>query len=158
MSESNGTGGGSHVGHMRAWLEKMQAGDIPPAPIAKLLGMQLIRVDEGLAVAQMQSDPAQHANPMGTLHGGVICDLSDMAMGVAVGSTLGEGESFTTLELKANFFKPVWNARITATARIVKRTRSTAFIECDVIDEKSSLIARVSSTCMILRGEMARGR
>lgn len=143
---------------MKAWLEKVKAGEVPPAPIASLLGMHLVRVEEGTAVAEMQSDPTRHANPMGTLHGGVICDLSDMAMGVAMGSTLGEGESFTTLELKANFFKPVWNSRITATARIVKRTRSTAYIECDVVDEKDSLVARVSSTCMVLRGEMAQGR
>jgi uncharacterized protein (TIGR00369 family) len=75
-----------------------------------------------------------------------------------MGSTLGEDESFTTLELKANYFKPVWDARLTATARLVKRTRTIAFIECDVVDEKESLVARVSSTCMVLRGEMASGR
>jgi uncharacterized protein (TIGR00369 family) len=50
----------------------------------------------------------QHANPMGTLHGGILCDLADAAMGIAYASTLEEGESFTTLELKINFFKPIW--------------------------------------------------
>ncbi|MFQ5771237.1 MAG: PaaI family thioesterase, partial [bacterium] len=50
----------------------------------------------------------QHANPMGTLHGGVLCDIADAAMGMAYASTLEQGESFTTLELKINFLKPVW--------------------------------------------------
>jgi uncharacterized protein (TIGR00369 family) len=123
-----------------------------------LLGIRLVRVEQGAAVAELQADPKRHANPMGTLHGGILCDLADLAMGVAMASTLGEDESFTTLELKANYFKPVWDARLTATSRIVKRTRTIAFIECDVVDEKESLVARVSSTCMVLRGEMASGR
>ncbi|NJL28304.1 MAG: PaaI family thioesterase, partial [Thermoanaerobaculia bacterium] len=109
------------------------------------------------AVFELDAGP-QHANPMGTLHGGVLCDVGDAAMGTAIGSTLVEGESFTTLELKANFFKPVWQARLTATARIVKKTRTIAMIECDVSDEGGSLVARMSSTCMILRGEQAHGR
>jgi uncharacterized protein (TIGR00369 family) len=51
---------------------------------------------------------------MGTLHGGVLCDIADIAMEVAYSSNLDEGESFTTLELKINFLKPVWRARLKA--------------------------------------------
>jgi len=54
----------------------------------------------------------RHANPMGTLHGGVICDLADAAMGMAFATTLEDDESFTTLDLTAKFFKPVWNAQL----------------------------------------------
>ena len=50
----------------------------------------------------------QHSNPMGTIHGGVLCDVADAAMGMAFFSTLGDGESFTTLELKINFLRPFW--------------------------------------------------
>jgi uncharacterized protein (TIGR00369 family) len=142
----------------REWFLKVMAGELPPPPVAQLVGMRLVSADDGVAVAELQADPRRHANPMGTLHGGILCDLADMAMGVALGSTLQPGESFTTLELKANYFKPVWNSHLTATARIVKRTRATAFIECDVVDEKGSLVARLSSTCMVLTGEMAAGR
>ena len=72
--------------------------------------------------------------------------------------TLEEGESFTTLELKINFLKPVWKARLKATGRVVKQGRTIGLIECDVIDEQGSLVARAVSTCMILRGEQATGR
>ena len=57
-------------------------------------------------------------------------------MGIAYASTLCEDESFTTLELKINFFKPVWKARLTATARVVKRGKTVGMAECDVVDEK----------------------
>jgi uncharacterized protein (TIGR00369 family) len=100
----------------------------------------------------------QHANPMGTLHGGILCDVADAAMGTAVATTLNEGETLTTIELKINFLKPVWSAKLTATGKVVRRGRTICLVECDVTDEKGSLVARASSTCMILSGEMAAGR
>ncbi len=95
---------------------------------------------------------------MGTLHGGVICDLADAAMGTAMATSLEDGESFTTLDLTSKYFKPIWNARLRATALLVKRTRTLGFIECDVEDEKESLVAKVFSSCMVLRGQEASGR
>ena len=63
----------------------------------------------------------RHHNPMGTLHGGVLCDIADVAMGLAYGSTLEEGETFTTLELKINFLRPVRSARLVADGLVVQR-------------------------------------
>ena len=100
----------------------------------------------------------RHANPMGTLHGGVLCDIADAAMGMAYASTLEEGETFTMLELKINFLKPVWNARLQAAAKVIKGGRTIGLVECDVTDDKQELVARATSTCMTLRGEKARGR
>jgi uncharacterized protein (TIGR00369 family) len=62
-------------------------------------------------------------------------------MGLAFAATLDEGESFTTLELKINFLKPIWKARMKATGWIVKRVRSIGLIECDVTDEERNLVA-----------------
>jgi uncharacterized protein (TIGR00369 family) len=95
---------------------------------------------------------------MGTLHGGVLCDVADAAMGAAYSSTLSGGESFTTLELKINFFRPVWNANLRADARIVRRGKTVGMVECDIVDGQERLVARASSTCMTLRGEHAQGR
>jgi uncharacterized protein (TIGR00369 family) len=95
---------------------------------------------------------------MGTLHGGVLCDIADAAMGVAYASTLATDETFTTLELKVNFLKPVWQARLQAIAKVVKRGRTVGLVECDVVDETQTLVARGTSTCMTLRGIQAEGR
>ena len=142
------------------WMKKMRAilkGAEPP-PIAKLIGFELVDIGPGSAVFTMVGDPSRHANPMGTMHGGVLVDLGDAAMGFAMASTLGEGESFTTVELKANYFKPVWTARLRAEARMVKRSRSLGYLECDIVDEEKALVCRLASTCMVLRGEAATGR
>jgi uncharacterized protein (TIGR00369 family) len=144
------------TGHL-ANLRQLVDGEGTPPPIAHLIGFALTHVDVGSAVFEMNAE-RRHANPMGTLHGGVICDLSDAAMGCAVASTLEDDESFTTLDLNAKYFKPVWNAHLRASAHVVRRTRSLALIECDVTDDKGSLVAKVFSTCMVLRGKDAEGR
>jgi len=95
---------------------------------------------------------------MGTLHGGVLCDIADTAMGFAFASTLGPGESFTTVELKINYLRPVREARLRAEGRVVQRGRTVGYVECDVTDERGKLIAKSNSTCLVLRGEQAAGR
>jgi uncharacterized protein (TIGR00369 family) len=79
-------------------------------------------------------------------------------MGIAYAATLDEDETFTTLELKINFLKPVRSGLLVATGRLVKGGRSIGLVECDVVDDKDRLVARASSTCMTLRGEQAVGR
>lgn len=141
---------------MQDTLRKMASGEIPPPPIAQLIGFRVNVIQHGQANAEFHADE-RHANPMGTLHGGVLCDVTDAAMGMAFASTLQENESFTTLELKINFLKPIWKAKLRANARVVKSGKSVGLVECDVIDEQDQLVARASSTCMVLRGaEVAR--
>lgn len=123
-----------------------------------LIGFGLTEAELGHCVAEMQTDPERHGNPMGTLHGGIVCDLSDYAMGTAMATTLEDDETFTTLDLNVKFFKPVWKTRLRADARVTKRTRTLGLIECDVLDDKQSLVAKVFSTCMVLRGDEAKGR
>ncbi len=137
--------------------EAIARGEAPPPPIARLIGFDLISVKPGEAVVQFQATEA-HANPMGTLHGGVLCDIADAAMGIAYSSNLDEGESFTTLELKINYLKPVWKTRLLAVGHVVKQGRTVGLVECDITDEQGTLVARATSTCMTLRGEQAKGR
>ena len=73
-------------------------------------------------------------------------------------SSLEDDETFTSLDLTLKFLKPVWKARLRANAVLVKRTRSLGLLECEVADDGGSLVARAYSTCMVLRGEDARGR
>ncbi len=138
-------------------LQQLVDGTRPPPPIAALIGFTLSAVSPGEAVIELAAD-RRHANPMGTLHGGVLCDIADAAMGIAYASTLGEGETFATVELKINFLKPVWTAKLRAIGRLVKHGKTLGLLECDITDEQQSLVARASSTCMTLRGEQGNGR
>ncbi len=126
-------------------------------PIGKLLGMRLATARPDHAQVELDVD-RRFANPMGTLHGGVLCDLADATMGTAFAGGLAEDESFTTLELKINFLRPVWDGRLQAHARVVQRGRTVGLVECDILDERERLIARASSTCLTLRADQAVGR
>lgn len=138
-------------------IQKALRGEVPPPPIATLIGFTMRSVEPGRAVIEMEAD-GRHANPMGTVHGGVLCDVADAAMGMAYAATLGDGETFTTLELKINFLKPVWTGKLVAEGRVVKGGRTVGLVECDVRDASGALVARASSTCMTLRGDKADGR
>ncbi len=133
------------------------AGDAEPPPVAKLVGFAMTEVEPGRAVFEMDAGP-QHSSPLGTVHGGIVCDLVDAAMGCSHASLLEEGETFTTLELKINFVKPVWRGHLVAEGKVIKSGRTIGLVEGRVTDESGSLVAYATSTCMTLRGEAARGR
>lgn len=128
-----------------------------PPPVADLIGIELLEAAGGECTMRLEAGE-QHSNPMGTIHGGIICDLVDAAMGMAFFSTLDEGESFTTLELKVNFLRPFWTGTLLAHGQVVSRGRTVGLTECRVVDDQERLIAHATSTCMALRGSAAEGR
>ena len=134
--------------------ERAKANDVP---VARLIGFEASGVADGHATVTLPAGP-QHANPMGTLHGGILCDIADAAMGLAFASTLAPEESFTTVELKINFFRPVWQTQLRAEGTVVQRGRTIGYVECAITDEEKRVIAKAASTCMVLRGQKAMGR
>lgn len=138
-------------------FRKIVAGELPPPPVGDLIGLRFTAVDKGTATFELDAGP-QHASPLGTVHGGILCDLADAAMGCAHASQLDDDESFTTLELKINFMKPVWEGRLTAIASVIKAGRTVGLAECRITDSSESLVAYATSTLLTLRGDAAHGR
>jgi len=136
------------VKHIRERL----GGEVIQPPAGKLLGFHLSLVEHGKATVVFEATD-QHYNPMGTLHGGVLCDISDFAMGIAYASTLGNDETFTTVELKINFLKRVKTGRLTAVGTVVKRGSTLGLVQCDVMNEGQDLVSRATSTCITLRSQ-----
>ena len=126
-----------------AWL----SGRNPP-PIAQFLGMDMRSCAQGRSELAMRVE-AKHHNPMGTVHGGILCDLADAAMGTAVASRLEADETFTTAELGARFLESMVEGVVTARARVIRKGRTAAFVECELTDEDGRPVARFDSTCLI---------
>ena len=129
----------------------------PPA-IANTLGFDLIAAGNGSATFEIVTDVARHGNPAGTVHGGVLCDVADAAIGTAHATGLGEGESLTSVDLQINFFRPVWNDRLRAIAKPVHRGHTLSRYVCDILSSDGKLVAQATSTVMTLRGEKTSGR
>jgi uncharacterized protein (TIGR00369 family) len=140
-------------GRFRAMVE----GRMAPPPVADLVGVELTTMERGRATFHLDARP-EHASPLGTMQGGILCVLADAAMGAAYVSLLEDDESFATLELKTNYLKPVWSGRITAAAEVLKARRTIGLVDCRMTDEGGSLVAHATSTCMTLRGAQAEGR
>jgi len=130
-----------------------------PPPIAQTIGFEPISVGEGSAVFRLDIKREKHANPMGTVHGGVLVDIADAAMGMSCASLLQLGESFTTVELTINYFRPVVNGVVEARAKVVNASKTLIYLECDIVSvPEGKLVAKTKSSCLVLRGEQAKGR
>ena len=129
-----------------------------PTAISETLKFKLTGIDNGEAHVSLKTDVKIHANQQGTVHGGMLCELADAAIGTAHSTVIEEGESFTSIELKINFFRPVWNDTLVAYAKPVQRGRTITVYQCTIENEMGKLVATVLSTVMTLRGDKAKGR
>jgi uncharacterized protein (TIGR00369 family) len=134
------------VSFLRALLD----GTLPPPPITETLGFRLASVEPGRVI--FEGEPQfRHYNPIGMVHGGFAMTLLDSALGCAVHSTLGKGETYTTLEVKVNLVRPLTKdtGLVSAEGRIIHRGRSVGTAEGDIKDKSGKLYAHATTTCMI---------
>lgn len=143
----DGTPGDGGPAHMRY-----------PTAISQLLGFRIVAIGEAMAALELDADAALHGNQQGTVHGGLLCELADAAIGTAHSTLMREGESFTSIDLKATFLRPVWRARLRAHAWAAHRGRTISHYRCDIQREDGKAVASIASTVMTLRGEGAQGR
>ncbi len=129
-------------------------GTLPQPPICELMGFHLIEAESGRAVFEGMPQ-FHHYNPIGTVHGGFAATLLDSALGVAIFSTLGKGDAWTTLELKVNFVRPLSKdtGLVRAEGRIIHRGRTLATSEGNLKDRAGKLYAHATTTCMIFPGK-----
>ena len=132
------------------FLKAIIGGTLPNPPISELLGFHLVEAGDGRAAFEGLPE-FRHYNPIGTVHGGFAATLLDSALGCAIFSTLHKGDTWTTLELKLNFVRPMNKdtGPVRAEGRIVHRGRTVATSEGDLKDRAGKLYAHASTTCMI---------
>src|ERR1700710_270789 len=134
-------------------LEYLQAiidGRIPAPPIAKLMGFDLAAVSEGRASFTVIPHESQY-NPIGTVHGGLVCTLLDSVAGCAAQTTLPKGMGYTSLEIKVSYLRPVLasSGMLTAVGIVTKPGRRAAFVDATVVDAEGKLVATASSTLLV---------
>lgn len=133
------------------YLRQVAARELPPPPFGILVDMQIDSIEEGMAVFRVT--PAEfHYNPIGVVHGGLALTLCDSAIGCAVHSRLNAGQSYTSLETKVNFVRPITieTGVIRCEGRVLHFGRRMATGEARVTDAGGKLYAHATGTCMIL--------
>ena len=133
-----------------AYIEAIFAGELPPPPIAELMGFYGVLAEPGRAVFEMEPGP-QHYNPIGSVHGGVALTLLDSAMGCAVHTLLEPGVGYTTLEVKTNFVRPIKSdtGLIRCEGIVIHKGSRVVTAEGKVTDAGGKLLAHGTTTCLI---------
>jgi uncharacterized protein (TIGR00369 family) len=134
------------------YIKSIQSREVPPPPVAELLGMSISEVEEGRIVFTMKAAEYQY-NPLGTVHGGVLATLLDSAMGCAVQSMMPAGTSYTTLELKVNYLRPVTikTGTLYCEGKVIYVGGRIATAEGRLMDAAGKLYAHATTTCIVLR-------
>ena len=137
-------------------LRAIQAGDLPRPGVSLLLGMQIDEVELGRVTFSMVPR-RDMANPMGTMHGGIVATLLDTVMGCAVHSSLESGVGYTTLDLDVRYVRsaPLVGTAIRAYGNVVHVGGRTATAEGRVVDAEGHLLAHATTTCMLFRPGVA---
>ena len=121
----------------------------PPSQATKTLGINLLELTEGRSTLEMNVDQRLH-NLSGTMHGGIMADIADAAMGIAIASTVSHEEDFTTVEMKISFFRPHIKGILRAEGTVAKRGRRVAFTEAVLTNAKKQVVAKANGTWLFL--------
>jgi uncharacterized protein (TIGR00369 family) len=135
-------------------LRAIAAGELPPPPMAMLMGMQLSQAQEGRCTF-LARPGEEHYNPLGTVHGGYAATLLDSAMGCAVQTTLGPGDGFTTLDLQLRFVRAITRetGEVRAEGLVLHRGGRVATAEATLSAGASGqMLAHATCTCLLLPG------
>lgn len=132
------------------FLRRIQAGELPPAPISETMDFNLVEVEPGRVV--FQGTPGrQHYNPMGSVHGGYFCTLLDSAVGCAVMSMLPKGTGYTTLELKVNLIRALTDKTgpVRAEGKVIQVGGRVGVAEGRIINAEGKVYAHATTTCLV---------
>lgn len=133
------------------YLDAMRRGELPPPPIASHFDFRIVEVAAGKVSFTCEPDESAY-NPIGLVHGGLVCTLLDSVLGCAVQTTLPAGTGYTSIELKVNYLRPVRRdtGELRAHGWVTKPGRRVAFAEADVRDPAGKVVATASGTCLVI--------
>ncbi|WP_313244531.1 PaaI family thioesterase [Stenotrophomonas rhizophila] len=129
-----------------------------PTAISALLGFKLIAIGEAMATLEFEADSVKHGNQQGTVHGGILAELADAAVGTAHSTLIQPATSFTSIELSISFLRPVWQARLRAHAWATYCGRTISHYRCDIQREDGMTVATATSIVMTLTQDRTEGR
>ena len=132
------------------FMRAMIAGEIPPPPITGLMNMTAVSAEVGTVTFTCEPDESMY-NPIGTVHGGLVCTLLDSVLGCATQTTLPAGQGYTSLDITVSYLRPVMasSGTLTAVGRVIKPGSRAAFTEGTVHDASGKLVATATSTLLV---------
>lgn len=94
-------------------------------------------------------DPETH-HAAGAVFGGYIAAVADSFVGLAMFSTMVDGEWFTTSDLRVSFFRPIIDGTIDVVAEVVHRSRRQGHVEAMFVNGKDKPVAKAVATQVVI--------
>jgi len=118
-------------------------------PFIGLLRIVTDALGDGTATLSLPVEP-QVTNSLGTVHGGVIMSLLDVALCTAARTLHPQSQGVITLNLATSFIGAGSGDRLIAEARVLKDGRSMSFVEGEAKNADGSLVAKAVGTVRVL--------
>lgn len=132
------------------FLRRLAAGEAANVPIGETLGFRLTEAEAGRVV--LRGQPQRNAyNLIGTVHGGWAASILDTALALSVLTTLDADQTFTTVDIRINYLRPltVETGPVRAEGRILQSGRRLAYSEADLTDAAGKLICHATGSCLV---------
>lgn len=135
---------------MTSYLDRIRTEGRAANPFFCLMGIDVVKVDPGIAELCMEIRPDMH-NGVGWLQGGIYTALADEAIALALYPSLQQGEGIATISESTTFFKGARKGVLFAQGRVIKRGRRVAFAEGFVRadDPEKTLLTKTSAAFAI---------
>jgi uncharacterized protein (TIGR00369 family) len=136
-----------------SYMRAVADGTLPPPPMAVLINCGVVEVEPGRVVFTCEPGE-EHYNPLGSVHGGLVCTLLDTVAGCATHTTLSAGTGYTSIEIKVNYLRAVTRdtGTLTAVGTVTKGGRRVVFADATVTDARGRLVATASSSLLVIGG------
>jgi uncharacterized protein (TIGR00369 family) len=136
----------SGIDYLKAWI----SGELPSPPIGAHMNLTLVDAQVGTATFVCDPDES-HYNPIGTVHGGLVCTLLDSALGCAVQSTLAQGQGYTSIAITVNYLRPVFatGGPLTCVGTVTKPGNRVAFADGVVTDASGKVVATATGSLLV---------
>lgn len=136
------------------YLQRMASGESPGVPIGTTLGFRLVEAQIGRVVLVGNPDKRAY-NLIGSVHGGWAAAILDTALALATLSTLAADQSFTTIDIRINYLRPltVETGEVSAEGKVLQAGRRLSYCEARLADGAGKLICHGTGSCLILPRE-----
>lgn len=136
----------------REFLQAILDGDLPRPPFAALTGAELVSVGDGAVGFRCTPDESTY-NPLGVMHGGMLCTLLDSAAGCAVQTQLPAGVGITSIEIKVSFLSAVRadSGTLEIEGRSLRVGRQVAFGEAHARAAGGKLVGHATTSMALTR-------
>jgi uncharacterized protein (TIGR00369 family) len=133
------------------YLNAIKNGELPHAPMASTIPMQLIEVKEGYIVYEVSPNDT-HLNLQGGVHGGFCATILDSVTGGAAHTIMEKGVQFATTDLNIKMIRPMQSGKkYRGIGQLINAGRTLVVTEGKIIDENEKIYAYGTATLMIIR-------